>query len=543
MQYLRLLHNFCDRDCDNYSGRRLLLSSSEIQLVFSDKNPDQLHKLSQHGLLLKIISTFMHEPDDSPYKFWLASCVEAYLRGSSQNEQLYASRSGLLRHLIQDILSDRLHCAGSLQTAFDLLGELCKGNTEALHMLLRELSEEDFHRLMSVAAANLVDSNVFMRSLLLSIERLAASMQQDLKLKHSSDFNDKTDDICFDWKSDSGPSLRSYLTHSWWDIPSITDSNDDEEFFSIKGLGGLVSESTSLGYHQQEMEKKYDQQRKSDWFPPFSSITNQETYHLFGGKGLCLSGCDRDTSSSSEYLEDVSHLGWIFTPQVQRNFHEKDGNNVLDVSAVQPNTIGRLSWFIYVNQARLLRDLLRVVDLRNINHENICCLNTAVVVAIFAHRRNGLAHVISELRRMNEEERKDKQEREQKQIHCNDDTVDSFLSSFLSLDINSTRNPRKAQDVTYLGHNKQPMLGDRADALRNFRELLWFWTEYYTHRGRDRLSLEFSSHLRFQEWNNVVQILCADDGSSTALLSSPVRLPRSPYTQSPRTVDVRLRSF
>mgnify|MGYP003385499539 CR=1 FL=1 len=40
--------------------------------------------------------------------------------------------------------------------------------------------------------------------------------------------------------------------------------------------------------------------------------------------------------------------------------------------------------------------------------------------------------------------------------------------------------------------------------LLNFRELLWYWSEYYQRRGRDRLSLEFSSHIRFEEWHSLV---------------------------------------
>jgi hypothetical protein len=75
--------------------------------------------------------------------------------------------------------------------------------------------------------------------------------------------------------------------------------------------------------------------------------------------------------------------------------------------------------------------------------------------------------------------------------------------------------------------------GGRNDILRSFREVLWFWNEYYAHRGRDRLSLEFSSHLRFQEWMEVVSLLCADDGSPTSLMQSPpMPLPRSPYRRS-----------
>ena len=38
----------------------------------------------------------------------------------------------------------------------------------------------------------------------------------------------------------------------------------------------------------------------------------------------------------------------------------------------------------------------------------------------------------------------------------------------------------------------------------NFRELLWYWREYYLRRGRDRLSIEFSSHIPFIKWNALV---------------------------------------
>ncbi|CAM9548645.1 unnamed protein product, partial [Sphacelaria rigidula] len=35
------------------------------------------------GLLSKIVDVFMKEPMDSLYRFWLASCVEAFLRGGT----------------------------------------------------------------------------------------------------------------------------------------------------------------------------------------------------------------------------------------------------------------------------------------------------------------------------------------------------------------------------------------------------------------------------------------------------------------------------
>lgn len=46
-------------------------------------------------------------------------------------------------------------------------------------------------------------------------------------------------------------------------------------------------------------------------------------------------------------------------------------------------------------------------------------------------------------------------------------------------------------------------MGD-SPVLINFRELLWYWSEYYLRRGRDRLSLEFSTHVPFRHWRTVV---------------------------------------
>jgi len=116
VQYLRrLLHNFCDRDCDNYYNRRLLLSDVERKFIFGDHiTPEYDTTKLPSGLLLKIVATFINESDESPYRFWLASCVESFLRGSSSAEQVFVAKSGLMEYLIVDTTSKRLHCSGSL---------------------------------------------------------------------------------------------------------------------------------------------------------------------------------------------------------------------------------------------------------------------------------------------------------------------------------------------------------------------------------------------------------------------------------------------
>lgn len=590
VQYLRLLHNFCDRDCDNYAGRRLLLSPSEREYVFGP--PVQRRTSSgrmrrdrlRPGLFSKIISAFIREPDDSPYKFWLASCAESYLRGSSPKEQMFAVESGLLSHLVDDVLTDRLHCAGSLQTAFDLLGELCKGNVDALHVLVGGLDEERFRRLMSVAAANLVDSNVFMRALLLSVERVTASRQEQLRNtwreREEEDFIQQQGDQRFlnpdepdrmqgndataVWSSEVGSSSRSYLTHSWWDVPSRSlapfessgagETNRANEFQN--GEDGFIFNSSDFlfqdgmtgmrsgGGRQQhrshqhqhlssESEREYDEERESDWFPPFASLDNDIAYYIYGRESMDSNLVNDESMapantpfslSSADLVNDsIGHFGWIFAPPAMNGDRRRrrrirsdrggeaddDGAEeeacglLLDDAAYRPNTIERLAWFLSANQTRLLRDLLGVVDLRNINHENICCLNTAVVVAIFAHRRRQLSRVLEELR------------------------LEKLASG-------KEESKKYGPGAGTTSRGGLATIGDRSDVLRNFRELLWFWTEYYTHRGRDRLSLEFSSHLRFQEWKTVVSLLCADDGSRTSLVTRPVRLPKSPYRKFPK---------
>jgi hypothetical protein len=469
VQYLRMLHNFCDRDCDNYEGRRLLLSDDEQRYIFGKDGGDR--KLLKKGLLSKIIQAFIDESDESPYRFWLSSCIESFLRGSSPAEQIFVAQSGLLDHLIEDIASDRLHCSGSLQTSFDLLGELSKACSEVVFMLVNDLDEESFRKLMSVAAANLVDSNVFIRSILLTLERLSAG-HGILPL-----YIDPSMIPPLPWISPRGNTTCCYLTHSWWDAKPI-----------------LLDDST------EEQRCSTETDRASDWFPPFCLLDAQ--IPMPGPISMIPRG----------QTESVGHFGWVFTPV----------GDALAVNTFFPNTVERLSWFLAANQARLLRDLLGVVDLRNINHENICCLNTAVVIAIFAHRRRQLALLLDELRLMNEEE---KESRRRILAAVHDDVVDrAFAQAFRYLDLNQRENPysRRASltsATSFSNSSRLPQIGDRSDVMRNFREVLWFWTEYYTHRGRDRLSLEFSSHIRFQEWNHVVSLLAADDGSPTSLVS------------------------
>ncbi|RLN57326.1 hypothetical protein BBJ28_00005083, partial [Nothophytophthora sp. Chile5] len=328
IQFLRLIHNFCDRDYSDNTSKLLLLSEYELQLLKSgDVTPINLEHPDK-GLLCKIIYALIQQPADSIYRFWLASCVEAFLRRADPSEQLFIARTPLLQSLVTEILSGGAYRSqGSFQSAFDLLGEMTKGNWQTLQLFHEKLNNTQFATFMEVVILNLVDSNVFIRSMLLSSEKFAKQPQS--------------------------------------------------------GTFGLADD------------------------------------------------------------------------------YEMD----------------RMSEFLAVNLVRLLRDLMTIVTMDDVNHENICCLNTAIVILVFQHRRQRLPAILQAL--------------------------------------------RDHEDVS----------GKRGYICDNFRGLLWFWIQYYTPRGRDRLGLEHSSEVSFEEWRRVVALLCADDGSETALLSSPPRLPSSPYSR------------
>ncbi|CAK9257708.1 unnamed protein product [Sphagnum jensenii] len=169
IQYLRLIHNFCDRDSCNRVNKQLLLLPAPFKESSWFPNPTAEVKDSD-GLMLKILKVLIKEPADSLYRFWLASCVEAFLGGADSKNQEFVASTGLMEHLLAEILKGGFQCATSLQINFDLLGELIKFNQTLFQQLNRLLVGDKFDRFVEVLVTNLVDSNVFVRSVVLSLD-------------------------------------------------------------------------------------------------------------------------------------------------------------------------------------------------------------------------------------------------------------------------------------------------------------------------------------------------------------------------------------
>jgi hypothetical protein len=205
-----------------------------------------------------------------------------------------------------------------------------------------------------------------------------------------------------------------------------------------------------------------------------------------------------DDAAPSTPLISLTPLGWQCSPTPT----ELQSDELR--AAMEPNTISRLRWFMAANQNKLLKELMGVVTLKNVNHENICVINTCIVTLIFVARRGELPRVLAELRES-----------------CQSEMRSPPPAAAGAADV-------VVNDLIDEEEEKQKERGGKG-IFENFRELCFFWTEYYTHRGRDRLSIEFSSHVRFAEWQSLVARLCADDGSPDSLLRRKIPLPRSPY--------------
>eukprot|EP00245_Coleochaete_scutata_P010481 TRINITY_DN3673_c0_g3_i1.p1 TRINITY_DN3673_c0_g3~~TRINITY_DN3673_c0_g3_i1.p1 ORF type:complete len:571 (+),score=78.65 TRINITY_DN3673_c0_g3_i1:210-1715(+) len=395
IQYLRLLHNFCDRDGSNRKNKDLLIerpvrpsSSSEVgssstpstmkgmteQLYATSTAKgmaEQLHaRIEGKGLMEKVLRLLMDEPCDSVYRFWLASCVEAFLRGSDPRDQEYVASTGLMEHLLEEILKGGFKCAPTLQINFDLLGELIKFNPCLFARFNRLLRGKQFDRLVEVIVTHLVDSNVFIRAVILSLEAFRkVEVDPQAQVHGHADYDSDTLDP--DWRLFPKASRQN---------TSIEGSDEP----STSGCGGYMS--------------------------------SYERAAIFD-----TDGC-------------------------------------------------RITAFISCNALRLLRDLMCAVRPGDINQDNICVLNTALIFCILAERNGRLS---------------------------------SYLQALRTADMGGPS-------------------GGVGSVVRNFRVLLDFWRDYYARRrGRDRASLEYSTTIPFPEWERMVELLCAGPENPMSLLYSP----------------------
>eukprot|EP00051_Salpingoeca_urceolata_P035254 m.28935 g.28935 ORF g.28935 m.28935 type:complete len:890 (-) comp8985_c0_seq1:40-2709(-) len=182
IQFLRLCHNFSD-NANTSQYKRLFLTNAELEdmkrlgaehgIVDETKPlPTELHCCGEQGLLKKIIDAFRNEPEDSPFRTFLASSLENYLRGAADLDRAYFVQCGVLEYVIELVLENGFK-ASVLQSCFDLLAEICKFNSFVFAALDKLLTQSKFDEFVQLTTRNLVASNVFIRVVFLSAEHFA----------------------------------------------------------------------------------------------------------------------------------------------------------------------------------------------------------------------------------------------------------------------------------------------------------------------------------------------------------------------------------
>ncbi|KAJ7337109.1 Short transient receptor putative channel 4-associated protein [Desmophyllum pertusum] len=180
IQFLRLVHSFCDR----HENKHLLLTPREVdelQELYVQNDLELPESLSstnrklccagEKGLLTKILETLIRCPATAPLRFWLSRAIEGFLRGrASVGDQLFLIKRGLLEHLVDHITSEELKPKEILQSSFDLLGELMKFNPFAFKRFDQVIQDKQFEKFVSILTSNVVDSNMLIRCLVLSQE-------------------------------------------------------------------------------------------------------------------------------------------------------------------------------------------------------------------------------------------------------------------------------------------------------------------------------------------------------------------------------------
>ncbi|XP_061428121.1 short transient receptor potential channel 4-associated protein [Lethenteron reissneri] len=184
IQFLRLLHSFSDHHENKYlllnrlelmelGAIALEAKVSETKAVVNTNR--RLVCLGDKGLLSKLIEVMKEEPPESSFRFWLARAVESFLRGTtSYVDQIFLLRRGLLEHILSCIIDSESTSRDILQSNFDLLGELMKFNVKAFKMFDTCVdTEEKFQKFLVQINSSLVDSNMFIRCIVLSLERFS----------------------------------------------------------------------------------------------------------------------------------------------------------------------------------------------------------------------------------------------------------------------------------------------------------------------------------------------------------------------------------
>lgn len=589
VQYLRLVHNFFDRDLMGNINKFSMLSQTEQAFVtssFEDTvnygflsnsggnaltggSVTTLAVSNDEGLLTKILRVLMTEnKKDSSYRFWLSACAENFLRGCGRMVQMLVLRTGCLQYTLQFIINSSLTTAGTkgsnvLQTAFDLLGEMIKGNPMAMEMLESQLSDEDFRHFIHIVTSNLIDSNVFLRALFLNMEIINRSEQ--IVPYFSSVYNDsgkKVDEarlVTLSEQRGGKVILEAFKSYRYLDntlngeecLPMNPASNfltDSWVLFRpaiVSMTAAKVTANPTEYFKEQQAKSSHSPSRaKAGLASSVAGAIRQVTTHFlrFGESGSPSRNSMSDNNDSfrmnsiAQQLDRTSLFGnfdessfhtppeagcYPRSPGVVGSTTDHIGRESVSPEAplkraavaiskspiavpqsgqesAGPTDLFRWSMFLLHEKVSMVVKLMSVVTLRTVSHENICCVNTVLLILLLDNSRGVLAQTLSKVRKLADEANRYAQSLAVRQQSSTKPTSVADFGPLCGICCGDDEAERAVPTV-----QGQEELGSTA-VFCNFREVLWYWQEYYLRRGRDRLSVEFSCHIPFKYWHEVV---------------------------------------
>eukprot|EP01004_Peranema_trichophorum_P002344 NODE_140_length_3474_cov_54.174575_g119_i0.p1 GENE.NODE_140_length_3474_cov_54.174575_g119_i0~~NODE_140_length_3474_cov_54.174575_g119_i0.p1 ORF type:complete len:1079 (+),score=155.47 NODE_140_length_3474_cov_54.174575_g119_i0:51-3287(+) len=393
IQFLRLVHKYCD--CSDH---------------FNLHNADPETRFSKHKLARRIVGCLLKNKADSSCRYWLASCLEAVLRGNHWqyriDDQISVAEQDLLPHLVKDVAygMEEGHTTTRLQSSFDLLAELIKFNRQ-LFIQFNKIIEADimlYHKLCQTICTQLVHSNIFLRFVILSLNYFQPNSI-----------------------------LRQYS----------------------------INESASLGFPIVAEDDLYTRIQSAKHFVQHEPTSSP----IF---------------SRRKPEELVEHLDLRESPV--SSFSSQSSFSFIELTEKYQYESCLLTAFIKQHKVEIIRNLMIEIDLDQINKDNICCINTALVFFIFAHEASCLRILLQNIYDF---------ERKQSMVYLD------YSRSECSIN-----NEDQSKDIWY------DLIGRRCP-FRNFDNLMRYWIVYYNGHTQDTETLFHSSRIPWSKWRSVVDVL------------------------------------
>lgn len=148
-------------------------------------------------------------------------------------------------------------------------------------------------------------------------------------------------------------------------------------------------------------------------------------------------------------------------------------------------------------EARVLAALLASVAFGDVSHENVCAINTALLLLLLAKRQGRMPALLLAVDAVADAQERGDVSRVGDSVGAKTEKVPVEASWSEVEAIND--GGRAGESGGVVGSRDSGNGKRRSESLRlHFRPLLWFWGEYYGPRGRDRRSLETSSRITYK---------------------------------------------